>query len=1018
MGERTGERRFVGRAGELAHLDASLRAALDGRPGAVVIAGEAGVGKSRLLGELYRLADGAGAKVVEGACLPLGESAPFVPIVSILRSLARVVPPGALPATLGPGRAELTRLVPEFAERSASVPQFASLEDPTAQVRLFELVVGALDRLARAVPVVVAIEDMHWADRSSRDLVDFLIRGLRDQRMLLVLTLRTDELAGDDDLRTWVAEVDRLPRVERLDLGPLPTRDVATLIEDVTGSEPSPDLAERLADRSGGNPFLVEELAEAVADGDGSALPGHLREILLARLAGLDQRTEAVLRAASAVGARLDDELLSDTIAIPGPELLAALRTALERGLLVRRDSENGGPAYWFRHALLRDAIYGELFPGERVRLHAAYAAALERRAEQDPSAVAAAELAYHCDAAGQPARALPAHLHAGRDATRMFAFAEARRHYERALELWPRVADAEVVAGSGLTDVLERASDAAAYEGDYERALERVEQALRTVDPETAPAEAGALREKQRWLLWEAGDAEAAAAAVAEALRLIPEEPPSNARARVLAHAAGLEMMAGHPRQALAGAREAIRVARAASALPEEAIGLGVEGWAVATLGDVESGVASFREGMRIAEVLGSVDGLALGYTNLVSLLDRVGRTREALAVALEGYAAVARSGLARTFGGYLLAHAARMHFHLGTWDQAEHLVAEGLALGPVPRARLFLLVQRARIAAARGRSDAASAALGEAIELERTPGASEYAASLLEARVEVATWAGRIDDARAAIDDALRIPTVGRLPDPALAWVGALAMRIEADAAEEGRLRRDEVAVGRAEARAVAVVDWLRGWLPAGDLAHHEAMARAMEPRAAAIVALLEAEHARLTGRSDPVAWGAVAEAWGSVGRPLPTAYARSRVGAALLASGDRGPARDALVEAHAIAQGLGARPLAGDIERLARLARIDLATAASEQRGDDEAASTVAALGLTPRERDVLRLVAAGWTNQEIGDSLDISRKTASVHVSNILGKLGVTGRGEAAALAYRLGLVETGSEPEPA
>jgi class 3 adenylate cyclase len=296
----------------------------------------------------------------------------------------------------------------------------------------------------------------------------------------------------------------------------------------------------------------------------------------------------------------------------------------------------------------------------------------------------------------------------------------------------------------------------------------------------------------------------------------------------------------------------------------------------------------------------------------------------------------------------------------------------------------------------------------MAAAMELERTPGAVEYGALLLEARVELAVWSGRIAEARAAIDEALRVPTAGRLPDPALAWVGALAMRIEADAAEEGRLRRDEVAVGGAEQRAVAVVDWLRGWLPAGDLAGQEARARAMEPRAAAIVALLEAEHARLEGRSDPAAWDAVAAAWETVGRPFPAAYARARSGAALLAAGQRGPARAALLEAHATAERLGAGPLAADIERLARLARIDIAAPTAGAPSEDAPDSAAAAIGLTAREREVLRLVAAGWTNQEIAESLAISRKTASVHVSNILGKLGVSGRVEAAVAAARLGL----------
>jgi DNA-binding CsgD family transcriptional regulator len=1010
--------RFVGRVEEATRLEAAFEAAVAGSPQVRIVAGEAGVGKSRLLDEVAARAAGRSARILEGACLPTGDGGPpFAPIVAILRSLARSVPQQLMPALLGPGRADLARLVPELVERQADL-RVDSGPDATAQTRLFELVSGAVERIARREPLVVIVEDVHWADRASRDLVDFLVRGLRDERLLLVLTLRTDGLAPDAAVRGWVAELERLPAVERISLGPLSRREVAELAADVLGHDPPHDLAQRLAERAGGNPFLVEELA-TIAAVDGDTLPAHLREILLARLAPLDGRTRAVLGAASAAGWRIDDGLLADALELPEPELLGALHEALDHGVLVRqrgRMAEREAPALAFRHALLREAVYDELLPLERRRLHTAYAEALARREAAGPRSVHPSELAHHWDAAGDRSRALDAHVRAGREAIRMAAATEARRHLDRARDLWSLADDPATVTGLGHAELLEHAAEAAALDGDYPAAVALCREAIDDVDPSAEPARAGSLRERLRWLLWEAGDREAAAAAVDGALRLIPADPPSSERARALAHAAGLDMFAGRPREALTRAREAIRVARAANALPEEALALGVVGWATATLGRVDEGIASFREGMRIAELLGSTEGLALGYTNLTSLLDRVGRADEALAVAREGFDVVSRSGLARTFGGALKGHEARMLFHRGRWDEAAAVIAFGLELPPVPRDRLFLDVQRARLAAARGDREAAAAALGDAAEVERSIGPAEFTTALLEARAEAAAWAGRIDDGRTVLDDALTIPTVGRLPDPALAWVGAIGLRIEADAAELARARRDDGAVAAAVGRAAAIIDWLRGWLPAGALERQEAAARAMEPRAAAIVALLRAEHGRLVGQDDPAAWSAAAGAWGVVGRVLPQAYAWFREGAASLAAGDRPRARQAFARAMAEAERLGSTPLERSIEAFARPARLHVVPAASPHE-PTAAAEASDDIGLSPRELEVLGLVAAGWSNPQIGESLGISRKTASVHVSNILAKLGVENRVEAAVVAARLGVGPAGAAAAP-
>jgi DNA-binding CsgD family transcriptional regulator/tetratricopeptide (TPR) repeat protein len=999
---------FVGRAQELAVLDEVLARAGAGRGGAVIVGGEAGIGKTWLVDRFLESSRERGARTLVGASLEFGAGdVPYAPFLEALRALVRSVEPERLPALLGAGRAELSRLLPELSPRAAEPVR---PPDRSAPGRLFELVLGLFERLSAEQPLVVAIEDIHWSDASTRDLLAFLVRNLRRNRVLFLVTARTEELHLRPAVLQFLAELDREEQVERIELEPFDRAEVLDQLGALAGERPTAELVDEVIERSGGNPFFVEQLVAAAREGDGSIdLPPRLRDVLLARIAAVSAHARELLRAASAAGRRTDDDLLAAVLDQAPRRVAPGLREVIERGILVDADGiDDGIGGYAFRHALLREVIYGELFSGERLRLHAAFARRLAERGEIGGVPVSAAELAYHWDAARDYRHALPAIVEAAHAAERVYAFEDARRHFERAIELWDQVPGAGEVTGIDRVDLLRRAAEASVLTGSYRRAIELGRAAIDAAEhlPERDLGRVGELLERLRWFLYEAGDRAAASAAVDEAIRLIPATPATGARARALAQAAGLRLLDGEYRAAAELATEALATARAANARSEEALAAGVLGWATAVLGDVDAGIAMFREGLSIAQSLGGVEGIAVGYTNLASLLDRVGRTEESLEAARKGFAIAERLGVARTYGGILLGHAAKALINLGRWDEAAAVLDQGLDLDPRGRPAIWLRITQARLDTNRGRFDDAARELREAREIDQALSEAElYHAALLTGLAELAMWRGQIADVRAAVAEGLERNLDGEPPDPALAWLAAIAVRAEADAAEAARSRRDDDALVEC-----------RGWGEriAARLEEFELEVRRSRlpatSRTSALGAQCRAELARLDGAAHATQWKDVADAWTEIGRPYPAAYARYREAEASIGvKGGRAAAEAALRAAHATATELGAGPLMRDIERLARVARVDLSAGGQEVAATDAVApSTADRLGLTDREDEVLRLVAGGWSNQQIADALFISRKTASVHVSNILGKLGASSRVEAAAIAHRLGL----------
>jgi DNA-binding CsgD family transcriptional regulator len=983
--------RFVGRTQELARLRQLLAHAAGGQPLVALVGGEAGVGKTRLAEQLAATATQQGVRVLRGGCVPLGEEGvPFAPVVQALRGLARDLDPAELEAVAGPARHDLARLVPDLAWTGESA--MGAAVAGASQGRLFELLLGVLERLAAEAPLLWVLEDLHWADRSTRDLLAFLAAAVRSGQVLLLVTFRSDELHRLHPLRRLLGELGRNRRVQRLELRRFTRAELAEQLAGLLGTDPPARLVEDVYARSEGNPFFTEELLLAGDPASPGTLPPNLQEVLLTRVVRLGYRTQRLLGVAAAAGPGATQPLLAAVAGLDDQQLLDGLREAVDQQLLLPEPA--GGDGYVFRHALLAEAVYGELLAGERVRLHSALAAALEGGLEvEEAPASRAARLAYHWAAAGDPPRALTASIQAAAAAKGVYAFAEARLQLERVLKLWERVPEAEARAGMDRVALLSRCAEAAYAAGDPARAAELVRQALALVDQARQPQRAGLLHEQLAHYLRTIGDP-AALSEQQQAVRLVPPQP-SPERARVLGSLAQLMVIVDRIAEARGPAEKAVAIAGQVGAVAEEASARTALGGALLYLGNADAGLAEQEAAVRLATQAGEVTLLLRAINNHSYTLLAAGRLEQAATVALDGLQQARRLGLTRSYGPGLAGNATEALVALGRWDQAEQVSRDALATASYDAGSVSLTLVRAALELARGDLDAAQARLQAVRRLLPAPiPEAQNAGPLFAGLAELALWRGDLEQAKQLVAQA--VPQVEANPCYA-APIYVLGLRVEADLAELARARHPGQPPDD-DGTAAPLLDRLE----------QAATGRAGAglPELAAWQALGLAERTRQQGASDPAAWAAAAAAWERLGQPYRAAYAGYRQAEALLAAGDRDTAAQVLGRAAAITGRLGARPLDGEIQALARRARLDLAQEAEAPAAG--APTPVEQLGLTPREVEVLALVAAGRSNRQIAQALFISPKTVGVHVSNILAKLGVAGRVEAAAIAHRLGL----------
>ena len=970
---------IVGREDDLARLVYAYDAASLGSPRIVLIAGEAGIGKTRLVEELGMAVDHVGGRVLIGGCLDLADGGvPLLPLAEALRGLARTTPWPELEAMLGPVRPQLARLVPALGEAGSAT------DEPLAAARMEEGVLAILGRLAADRPTLLVFEDVHWIDRASRDLVTFLARNLASEPMLLVLTARSDDLESETD--RWLAELSRQPRVERLDLGRLNRDSVRAQLAAILGSDPDPHSVDRTWRRSDGNPYFVEELANAGDDHP----PPTLAASVTGRLALLAPPTREIVRIVAVGGRSIDEELLVAVADRPATDVRDALREAVERRVLLIGDDGRIG----FRHALVREVAAEELLPGERRELHERLASVLSDRTElAEPSpAGAAAELAFHWEGAGRSSEALAAAIEAGAAAARVAAWADADRQYERAL----RLADAtQLPDGIDRVELLRRAAEAAELSGDLPRSQTLIDGAL-AVAEETGERVA-LLHARHGYLRWAQGDNDGSLDAYERGLALLPKKPPSAARARILGSLAGALLGLGRYDEGRKVASDGVVCAEAAGAKSEESRARNVLGSTLVALGDVEGGIAELEQSADLAAEAGPSDMRVIAPYNLAVNLAIAGRLRDAQAAAARGVDAARTEGLQRRYGMDLAALEGDVLTRLGRWDDAAAVMDAGLALDPSARGTIYLATARGRLAALRGDVETARRWFATADELAEGQMDADLAGYLARARAETALVDGDADSALAIARDGLT-PLEGA--DDHFVRSPLLVLIIQAAA---------EVAEAERAAQASAE--------PAADvstaIAELESQT-ASAPIVAALKAHAVAEASRMEGESDPERWADAAARYGEIPDPFGVAYARFRSAEAILRRDGikadvGGLVRDAADEAAA----LGALPLYRSIETLARRARVPMDRPEAAKL---EPAAERRPGGLSAREIEVLRLVADGRSNGEIGEALFISRKTAGVHVTHILDKLGVANRVEAAMAAGRLGLLEDPAEDQ--
>jgi DNA-binding CsgD family transcriptional regulator/tetratricopeptide (TPR) repeat protein len=951
---------FVGRAVELSALQGAHR---DPTVQTVLVTGPAGIGKSRLVAEFAARLDSR-TVVLTGRCPEFGnDGMPFAPFVTIMRTLMRRHDAAHLAELLPGPRPALSRWLPELATQSGSI------EHEPEPIRLFAEILTLLERLAMAQPVVLVLEDLHWADDSSWKLLTFLVANLAEQDVLLICTYRP---GGAGQLRSVVAELQRNAGVRLIAPEPLTKHEVGRQLAALYGREPEPGVIARVFERSGGNPLFVEALSQSSGQ-----TPAGLSELLLVGPSTLPADTRAVLRLAAVAGSPADHALLEAAAELPQAVLYEALRQLVDQQILVAT-----GAAYEFRHILIRQAVYDDILPIERARLHSRLSRVLSQRPALLPEERHSAALAYHAFAARDLPLALRTSWQAAALGERAGAQPERLHHLERVLELWDMVPEAARLLNVDRLTVLEHAVDAAHHCRAIDRGIHAADEALDLLDEDVDPVRAAHLLYRRARLRNQGSGG--GRDDLLHALELLPTEPPTPLRGHVLAELALTLVFVG----AMTDAREH---ARAAAEIAERlgTPSLAARAYAHLGLATTADDPAAAIEHFTRAHTAAADDTRTL-LTVLVwesAALVAAGDYLAAIETVQRGLRAAHETFRFVEEGPVLIVKWNQALTALGRWSEASSLIDDALTEQLPPLATAALLIGHARILLDQGHPATAQAGLDTAERLlGDSPWTRQYQLELRWVQCRMALQNGEPRLASRILAETLSAGDLALHPHEAwpLLVVGA---QVQAALAHPPA-RTAEPGAADLAARMTTLASSLPS-VSAVDAAHRKVMAAATS--------------------ADPSTWDDAVRSWRSLRRPYEQAQCLFEAARAHLAAGNRTAARSALSAAVGIADQIGAAPLGEAVEQLATRARLNLdrpSPTASAAAADTTDADL---LGLTRRELDVLRLVARGMSNRQIAAELFISGNTAGVHVSRILGKLGVATRTQAAAIAHRHNLV---------
>jgi DNA-binding CsgD family transcriptional regulator len=980
---------LAGRAAELGQMRELLAEAAAGRPVVMLVSGDAGIGKTRLLTELAGDAAERGFTVLSGRCAELSDTVPYLPLADALRDAASGRRADGPIAEALAARPVLARLLPDrgITRQPGDLPGLA-------QQQLFGAVLGMLTELADANPVLLILEDLHWADRSTRDLISFLSRVLRSERIALALSYRSDDMHRSHPFRSVVAELLRLPGVTAIGLGPLDTTAMAEHLGRLAGGQPDPAAIAGVIERAEGNPYFAEELL--ATSSAGSELPAGLADVLLARTVALSPSAQLVLRTAAVAGRRIDDDLVRRASGLQTAEYEDAVRESVARQLL----APDGTDGLAFRHALLREAIYNDLLPGERTRLHARLAELLsdERRLAEMPGS--AAELALHALVSHDVPGAFAASVQAGREAERLAAPAEAHRHYDQALSLWQRVEDPEKLAGMSRGKLAFKSALSAAEGGDFGHAVKQLRRLVGVLGEATEPDLKLLCRVKERlaYFLLEIDEDDEAVTTASAAVDVLPGQPPTWERAGALATHARTLLTLPDPEPATARAEEADAAASAAGAPWLQADALATLSAVQEREGHIAEAIATRAKAVELASGSDRTGVELRARTLLARIQLESGDLAGASETAHLGTHRAERAGLNLAPFGLDLQYLHYLaHYFDGDWDHAQKLTDTfAVRVANVAEARLSAMALFIDVATGSARVAQRRTWLEPFIAIDQLTG---YIAMGLFA--EDSYWAGKLDDAVAAVHATIRAARSWVDGADSTQLIRPAAVGLAALADQSGHARaaghRDRAAEIAAQARSLAE------------------LARAGAASSAALgvdgrgwLARAEAELLRAEGKNDPRNWQAVVETFGP-GFVYEDARSRWRLAEALAEAGERDAAQEQWLLAASAAGNLGAARLRTALTDLARRARLGPGPGAgTASRLNRPRAQRSPLAVLTARELEVLRQLAGGRSNREIAAELFISDKTVSVHVSNILSKLGAASRTEAAAIAHANGL----------